>query len=350
MKYVPGSLVPVFPSICDRADRMLAMVANLLDIKRRTGHQFREESVTDLLLATIAQLPAWQVEILRPTEWRYGSDFDLHIVDPVTADTVHYRIQAKRLSDHRTDWQKGRYVCLDHHVGKTKTLQADILCTNIPPGCVPLYAFYNHESVATRAADVEGIDMADAHAVRLAAQRAAAGEADYRKIGKLAPLFFPFRTLVCPPSGGAPAPVATPADSLAAVRAAILARPAAWTTARDTDTQPTFDDAKPADAERGEGRARPTPPRPDIDIRENLLTFYDARDPTDQVVDIARFGLAGDPAAPFALLVPEDNAILRPRVILRTRPFDGKRVAPPPAPILLDFPRVRNARRDRRMT
>ncbi len=185
--------------------------------------------VSPIYFLRALQTPAGQVSIARPTESKSGADFDIFIVEPTHRAMAHYRIQAKRLVDHKTIWQQGRYQCLDHRVGRHGPLQVDILCSAMPARCIPLYAFYNHETVRTASGGLaEGICLADAHAVRVAVYRAVRGDKTQKRIGTLLPLFFPFRMLVCPARANHKRPIATPAASLRSVRSALKRTRAAW--------------------------------------------------------------------------------------------------------------------------
>jgi Family of unknown function (DUF6615) len=197
-----------FASACELAHKMPGIVADFIEIDKRLKRRFREDSMTDVLLASFLELPHGQVKVDTPRESRTGADFDLFVVQQRSYDITHYRIQAKRLCDNKA-WKQGRYHCLPHRVGRTGQLQADILCSSIPPGCIPLYGFYNHANVVTKSnGDAEGISLADGYAIQRCVHQVVAGDASYKRIGALLPLFFPLRTILC--SGQKSRPLATP--------------------------------------------------------------------------------------------------------------------------------------------
>jgi hypothetical protein len=73
-------------------------IAEFIDIEKELKRPFREDSITDLILASFLKLPLRQVLVLTPSEVQTGSDFDLVITQSDAKDMVHYRIQAKRLT------------------------------------------------------------------------------------------------------------------------------------------------------------------------------------------------------------------------------------------------------------
>jgi hypothetical protein len=108
------AIAPIFASSCDLAERLPVMIAEFLDIEQNLKRRFRENSVTDILAASLMSLPGNGVVVLTPPETKTGGDFDLVVVDPLSADAVQSRIQAKRLTPHKLDWEIGSYAELAH--------------------------------------------------------------------------------------------------------------------------------------------------------------------------------------------------------------------------------------------
>lgn len=213
------SIAQQFSSACQLAQEMPGRVAEFIEIDKTLKRRFREDSMTDVLIASFLRLPGHQVSIDTPIEAKTGSDFDLFIGARGSLDLTHYRIQAKRLSDRKV-WQNGRYMCIDHRVGAPKTLQADILCRSSSRGLIPLYAFYNHANVVSASkGQVDGISLADAFSVRRAVHKIVAGDTSYKCVGKLMPLFFPMSTILCSPTPGRS--LATPSQSRDAAESAV---------------------------------------------------------------------------------------------------------------------------------
>lgn len=88
----------IFASSCDLHERLPIMIAEFLDIKQKLQPRFREHSVTDILIASLLSLPGDGVVVLTPSEPKTGGDFYLVVVDPLSGDTVQFRILANRLT------------------------------------------------------------------------------------------------------------------------------------------------------------------------------------------------------------------------------------------------------------
>ena len=108
------AITPIFSSPCELAERLPVMIADFLDIEQKLKRRFREDSVTDILVASLLSLPGNNVVVLAPPEAKTGGDFDLVVVDPISGDAVQFRIQAKRLTPHKHDWAIGSYAELAH--------------------------------------------------------------------------------------------------------------------------------------------------------------------------------------------------------------------------------------------
>lgn len=101
------SLLPIFASPCELATRLPGMIGDFLDIEQNLKRRFREDSITDILIASLLSLPGDDVVVVTPNEAKAGGDFDLAIVDPLSSDAIQFRIQAKRLTPHLGNWQLG---------------------------------------------------------------------------------------------------------------------------------------------------------------------------------------------------------------------------------------------------
>lgn len=218
------AIVPIFSSPCDLATRLPVMIADFLDIEQKLKRRFREDSVTDILTASLLSLPGNNVVVLTPPEAKTGGDFDLVVLDPVSGDAVQFRIQAKRLTPHKHHWITGSYAELAHphnSGGQSRTLMRSVGSEKITT--IPLYAFYNPAHVCTASSSiVSGIELASGWEVRERIKALVAVKPKrlpYKRIGSLQPLFFPLSTILC-------APVATPRASdvplPAAARTAVM--------------------------------------------------------------------------------------------------------------------------------
>lgn len=206
------------------------MIAQFLDIEQKLKRRFREDSVTDILVASLLSLPGNGVVVLTPPEARTGGDFDLVIVNPGSGAAVQFRIQAKRLTPHKQHWMTGSYAELAHphnSGGQSKTLIRSVGSEKLTT--IPLYAFYNPAHVCTASGDtVTGIELASGWAIRERVRtivKIKPKRLPYKRIGSLQPLFFPLSTILCAPiSVTRTSDIPMPEDARAAVLNAIEAR------------------------------------------------------------------------------------------------------------------------------
>jgi len=187
--------------LCHFADRFPGVVADFLERSRNLGRRFREDSVTDLMMANLVILGGSRVIVEFPNEPVTGADMQWDFVN--RDDHTFYRllIQAKRLYCDGNDWRQHNYRHLRHKVGSG--FQADLLCHTAYNASVagtptyPLYIFYNPQSTCQSAAgdgydDVRGVNVADGYDVRdLAIRR-------NRRLSALLTLFHPLSLLFCP--------------------------------------------------------------------------------------------------------------------------------------------------------
>jgi uncharacterized membrane protein len=94
----------MFLSASDLANRLPVMVAEFLDLEQHLKRRFREDSITDILIASLLSLPGNDIVVLTPPEVKTGGDFDLIVVEPASGDAVQFRVQAKRLTPHPNNW------------------------------------------------------------------------------------------------------------------------------------------------------------------------------------------------------------------------------------------------------
>lgn len=221
------TLISTFSSPCELAHRLPPLLAAFMELESSLSRRFREDSLSDLVVASFLQLPGIPVAVLTPDETRTGSDFDLELVDPSTSTTIRYRIQAKRLGRPTVSWKNRSYSQLAHP--NDTGGQAKILCDlkNLagPIPTIPLYAFFNHETVCA-SSGVPGIALADAFEVEdlILTSLGKTPRPRFKRISSLRALFFGLETILCPPKPGAGRGVATPRESRDRFDAAISAR------------------------------------------------------------------------------------------------------------------------------
>ncbi|WP_116970824.1 DUF6615 family protein [Blastomonas sp. UPD001] len=223
-------MTSLFSSTCDLAARLPPLVADFLDLEISLRRRFREESVTDLIVASLIRLSGPRLSVQVPVdEAKTGNDFDIVIFDPMRRTAVQYRIQAKRLTPHRTAWDMGSYVELAHPNGtgaqSLSLVRSAAAERKIPT--VPLYAFYN----PARACDasgglISGIEMADGRAIRAVVReliRARPKRPPLKRLSTLHPLFFPLSRILCPPTSDGDSLMPSPEGSLQSVADAVRA-------------------------------------------------------------------------------------------------------------------------------
>jgi hypothetical protein len=224
------AIAPIFASSCDLAERLPVMIAEFLDIEQKLTRRFREDSVTDILVASLLSLPGNGVVVLTPPESKTGGDFDLLVVDPLSGDAVQFRIQAKRLTPHKHDWEIGSYTELAHP--HNSGVQSQTLMRGLGKEAIttiPLYAFYNPAHVCTASGGtVSGIELASGWEIRERIKtivKVKPKRIPYKRVGSLQPVFFPLSTILCAPATTPRASdIPTPADARQAVVDAIEAR------------------------------------------------------------------------------------------------------------------------------
>lgn len=163
--------------LCYFACEFPLFVAGFLHSSRTTGRSFREETITDIMMANLKLLGRDRIIVRFPNEPRTGADMEWNFVN--RSDGSYYRllIQAKLASGETPNWTRHTYRQLSHCV--RGEYQADILCeearTSILP-TYPLYIFYHplhicQSAMRARCPNVEGVNLANGYLVRYHAVR-----------------------------------------------------------------------------------------------------------------------------------------------------------------------------------
>lgn len=198
------TFAPLFTSPCDLAQRLPSMASDFLELESKVGRRFREDSVTDIIIASLLRIAGTNATVLTPPEVKTGGDFDILIVEPSTGDAIQYRIQAKRLTSHPTNWKWGSYRELDHPNGQGKQSSTLIRSSaHEQIKTIPLYAFYNPQSACTASSGrIAGIELADGREINqivktLIRAKIAFKRPRLKRVGYLCDLFFPLSTILC---------------------------------------------------------------------------------------------------------------------------------------------------------
>lgn len=224
------ALPPIFTSPCELAHKLPSMIGDFLDLDAALGRRFREDSLTDIIIASFVKLATSGVAVQTPDEAKTGSDFDLVIADLSACTIIQYRIQAKRLYSHASKWFLGSYRELAHPKNTGKQAKSLVNPANLigPIPTIPLYAFYNPSAVCAASGNCfEALALADGFDVNQIVQKIASGSpkpTTARRISNLQHLFFPLTDLLCPQKVGIALSVASPTQSLQQVRDAITSR------------------------------------------------------------------------------------------------------------------------------
>lgn len=155
--------VPLRDPLCEFAHQFPDLAARILHRDRHKRRNFREESVTDLLMAGLTAFEPFGIYVDFPKdESKTGEDMNWEFVDPNAADGRRYlrlHIQAKRAilgaPKRNPYWW---YRELDHeaqrNAGHGSQAERLLSAAAAIPGCVPLYMFY-HTQDALRAEDIK---------------------------------------------------------------------------------------------------------------------------------------------------------------------------------------------------
>jgi hypothetical protein len=206
--------------LCELAHNFPPRIAQLLERDRGLTRNFREETVTDLLMASLVGLEAFGVRVQFPYEPTTGGDMDWIYAAPHDINGGSYLrliLQAKR-AQHVKSKNGGYwyYQHLDHQKG----IQAQVLvnyAATSPDGMatLPLYIFYHPEAALLPAESkqpaVQGINIVFASKVAPAVKGGCG-----RKIKRVSHWrndFMPLSDLLCWPAVAdappAPSPDAT---------------------------------------------------------------------------------------------------------------------------------------------
>lgn len=217
-------------TICDLAWQVPRVVGTLLDRERKLKRgRFREETLTDVFVASLAGFAGPELIIQYPHEASTGGDIDLEFWHVESGRQLLLRLQAKRLNSAENSGKiveiKHRsYRELLHIVPTTGNYQFDTLVKS-SDHYLPLYIFYNHGSVVANphysnmSPRVSGINLAFASDVarELRAKINARPKVlHHKRLSHLQPFFFGLEKILCPGAklaGNVPTPDAV-LDSL----------------------------------------------------------------------------------------------------------------------------------------
>ncbi|YCI07035.1 hypothetical protein M1D34_31825 (plasmid) [Ensifer sp. D2-11] len=196
--------------LCELAHSLPPRIAELLERDRGLKRNFREETVTDLLMASLVGLEAFGIRVDFPDEPTTGGDMDWIFAAPLEIHGGRYLrliLQAKRA--HFAKLKVGGYWYyhhLDH--GKPAGQQAQTLVGytgRSPAGMatLPLYILYHPISALTPATSnrpaIDGINLVFAHHV--APVVLGGCKKKQKKVDHWRDHFMPLSDILCWPAG-----------------------------------------------------------------------------------------------------------------------------------------------------
>jgi len=192
--------------LCHFARFFPGFVADFLESGLSLKRKFREETITDIMMANLKALGGNSVIVEFPNEPSTGADMEWFFVD--TSDSTWFRllIQAKRITCRGPNWQNHSYRDLFHISGGA--LQAETLANtaSADTATFPLYAFYHPRTTCELANEVdvdwvEGVNLADGYFVASLAKAAISKKlkTQNKRLGTLHQVFFALAELFCPP-------------------------------------------------------------------------------------------------------------------------------------------------------
>lgn len=197
--------------LCDLAERFPLLAAQILERDKGKKRNFREESITDLLMASLVGLESYGIRVDFPLERTTGADMDWIFVDPKSSSGYRYLrlyIQSKRaISNKSKRNEKWFYRELDHEspsgAGRGSQAQILVAAASKERACIPLYMFYHPtsalQSKTPKLPAVEGVNIVDAHSVA-ATVRGGCGR-DKKLVEYWRPNFLRLSDILCWPTG-----------------------------------------------------------------------------------------------------------------------------------------------------
>lgn len=192
--------------LCELARSFPPQVARFMERDRGLKRNFREESITDILMSSLIGLQPFGIRVDFPHEPTTGADMDWIFVAPLEIGGGRYLrliLQAKRAQFAKS--KKGGYWYY-HHLDHEKGKQAQTLVSyagSSPDGMstLPLYVFYHPTSALLRKTKtrpaVEGINLVFAH--QIAPVVAGGCKRENKRVDTWRDSFMPLSDILCWP-------------------------------------------------------------------------------------------------------------------------------------------------------
>lgn len=188
--------------LCKFANEFPRFVSQFLQREERLKRRFREETITDIMMASLISVGQPLVFVEFPDESVTGADMEWNFVSPHTPSFFRILVQAKRAFGEGKSWKRHSYRELFHVSGSR--LQAETLCDSARNGSAtyPLYIFYHPSHTCELAAkagfsSVLGVNLADGFVIEkfVKTNKKRSGN---NSLGKIQPHLFPLSSLFCP--------------------------------------------------------------------------------------------------------------------------------------------------------
>lgn len=162
--------------LCEFAQKFPPIIADFMEHGRKTRRRYKEDTITDLMVAHLRELAPGHIHFDFPDEPNTGADMEWDFVNRSDGSFYRLNLQAKCAYGNEDDSSRHTYKWLSYRVGKNKDrYQADVLCqaatqANVPTW--PMYIFYNPSLTCALANDdylgptIEGINLADGYQIR----------------------------------------------------------------------------------------------------------------------------------------------------------------------------------------
>lgn len=193
--------------LCQFAHRFPELAAQILQRDKHKRRNFREETITDILMAGLTAFEPCGIRVDYPlNESLTGEDMDWEFVAPHAVDGRRYlrlHIQAKRAIQSGGKNPYWFYRELDHEspkgAGKGTQAQTLLAQAKATPGCVPLYMFYHpHDAVVPKSGklpSIEGVNVMLAD--KMLQQVGSSWPVTEKKVDRWRPHFMPLSRLLC---------------------------------------------------------------------------------------------------------------------------------------------------------
>ncbi|WP_267347118.1 DUF6615 family protein [Sphingomonas sp. GM_Shp_2] len=228
--------------LCDFANAFPTFVGKFLDHEWGLRRRLREETITDMWVASLVALNGLGLHVDLADEMETGADLEIWFLSSKRDRGVGFVIQAKRSHCGKVlmrpacelDWRRHRFEELDHAAGEKRrkgTQARDLTHAAERSGrdVYPLYAFYTPGHIFQKSGRIKGLMLADGHDVRrrivlgrrdawrrrtqpAGRSKPRRGSAEFKALERLDDLMFPLTSMFCFSSWASIRRVADPDD------------------------------------------------------------------------------------------------------------------------------------------